>query len=219
MGTILVLMLFLTALEYTSHNNNRAMNEEVFDDMSEDIEMLPAIDTKDMIATAPSLIPSISQKVKPVDSPTKLSPKIIASALDRLTDSQGSAPSTTDNEQTDEQAVSQVAVDNDDNPLNFRIVEQLPEFPGGMVAFVQWLTQNLNYPIIAQRQNIEGKVVISFIINKDGTIVDSKIAKSAHPLLDKEAMRLIRIMPKWKPGMQNNKPCRTMFAIPINFKL
>ncbi len=219
MGTILVLMLFLTALEYTSHNNNRAMNEEVFDDMSEDIEMLPAIDTKDMIATAPSLIPSISQKVKPVDSPTKLSAKIIASALDRLTDSQGSAPSTTDNEQTDEQAVSQVAVDNDDNPLNFRIVEQLPEFPGGMVAFVQWLTQNLNYPVIAQRQNIEGKVVISFIINKDGTIVDSKIAKSAHPLLDKEAMRLIRIMPKWKPGMQNNKPCRTMFAIPINFKL
>ena len=219
MGTILVLMLFLTALEYTSHNNNRAMNEEVFDDMSEDIEMLPAIDTKDMIATAPSLIPSISQKVKPVDSPTKLSAKIIASALDRLTDSQGSAPSTTDNEQTDEQAVSQVAVDNDDNPLNFRIVEQLPEFPGGMVAFVQWLTQNLNYPVIAQRQNIEGKVVISFIINKDGTIVDSKIAKSAHPLLDKEAMRLIRIMPKWKPGIQNNKPCRTMFAIPINFKL
>lgn len=219
MGTILVLMLFLTALEYTSHNNNRAMNEEVFDDMSEDIEMLPAIDTKDMIATAPSLIPSISQKVKPVDSPTKLSPKIVADALDRLTDSQGSAPSTTDNEQTDEQAVSQVAVDNDDNPLNFRIVEQLPEFPGGMVAFVQWLTQNLNYPVIAQRQNIEGKVVISFIINKDGTIVDSKIAKSAHPLLDKEAMRLIRIMPKWKPGMQNNKPCRTMFAIPINFKL
>lgn len=219
MGTILVLMLFLTALEYTSHNNNRAMNEEVFDDMSEDIEMLPAIDTRDMIATAPSLIPSISQKVKPVDSPTKLSAKIIASALDRLTDSQGSAPSTTDNEQTDEQAVSQVAVDNDDNPLNFRIVEQLPEFPGGMVAFVQWLTQNLNYPVIAQRQNIEGKVVISFIINKDGTIVDSKIAKSAHPLLDKEAMRLIRIMPKWKPGMQNNKPCRTMFAIPINFKL
>src|SRR3712207_5782326 len=94
-----------------------------------------------------------------------------------------------------------------------------PEFPGGMVAFMQWLTQNLNYPPLAQRQRIEGKVVVSFIINKDGSIADAKIAKSANPLLDREALRIVGIMPKWKPGMQDNKPCRTMFAIPINFKL
>lgn len=98
-------------------------------------------------------------------------------------------------------------------------MEELPEFPGGIVAFMKWLTQNLNYPTPAQRQHIEGKVVVSFIINRDGTIVDAKIAKSVHPLLDREAMRIVGMMPKWKPGRQNDKPCRTMFVIPINFKL
>ena len=89
-----------------------------------------------------------------------------------------------------------VAVDNNDNPLNFRVVEQLPEFPGGMAAFVKWLTDNLHYPALAQRQNIQGRVVVTFIINRDGSTSDLKIAKSVNPM-----------------------PCRTLFAIPIEFKI
>ena len=100
-----------------------------------------------------------------------------------------------------------------------RTVEQLPEFPGGMVAFMKWLTRNLHYPVQAQQQRIEGRVVVSFIVNKDGSIASPKVVKSAAPLLDSEALRVIRMMPRWKPGILDEKPCRTMFAIPINFKI
>ena len=112
-----------------------------------------------------------------------------------------------------------VAVDEDDNPLNFRIVEQLPEYPGGMAALVQWLTRNIIYPQEARKNNIQGRVVVSFIINTDGSLSDIHLTKTAHFLLDREALRVAKLMPKWKPGIANNKPCRTLFAIPIEFKI
>ncbi len=100
-----------------------------------------------------------------------------------------------------------------------RVVEQLPEFPGGIVAFMKWLTKNLQYPPSARQQKIEGKVVVTFIVNKDGTISEPKVVTSVSPALDKEAMRLMALMPRWTPGIENGKPCRTMFVIPIVFKL
>lgn len=82
---------------------------------------------------------------------------------------------------------------------------------------MKWLTRNLRYPPLARQQKIEGKVVVSFIINTDGSIASPKVQKSANPMLDAEALRVIKMMPKWKPGIMNGKPCRTMFAIPVNF--
>ncbi|MFZ1235977.1 MAG: energy transducer TonB, partial [Prevotella sp.] len=104
-------------------------------------------------------------------------------------------------------------------PTPFRIVEQMPEFPGGATAFIQWLTHQLRYPPAAMSKKIEGTVVVSFIVNTNGSIVDLKLEKSVNSLLDQEAIRVIRMMPKWKPGLQNNKPCRTMVAVPIVFHL
>ena len=72
---------------------------------------------------------------------------------------------------------------------------------------------------LAQRQNIQGRVVVTFIINRDGSTSDLKIAKSVNPMLDREALRVARMMPNWKPGLANGKPCRTLFAIPIEFKI
>ena len=117
-----------------------------------------------------------------------------------------------------------------DNPLNFRIVEQLPEFPGGMSAFVKWITDNLKYPYSAQNQKIKGRVVITFIVNRDGTTSELKVSKSAHPILDREAMRVMRMMPRWSAAMYSSgffglaaaaatRPCRTMMAIPVEFAL
>lgn len=117
-------------------------------------------------------------------------------------------------------AIKPVAVSgNDDNPLNFTVVERLPEFPGGYSALVQWLTKNLKYPVAAQRAKRQGTVLVSFIVNKDGSITDRKVVKSASPELDREALRVLRNMPKWKPGEDRGKPCRTYFCIPIVFKL
>ena len=96
----------------------------------------------------------------------------------------------------------------------------MPKFPGGAVELMKWLTKNLRYPYDAQKNKKEGKVVVQFIVNKDGTMSDLKVVKSAqYASLDREALRVIRMMPKWTPGVQNDKPCRTMVCIPVVFKL
>ena len=110
-------------------------------------------------------------------------------------------------------------VDMDNNPLNFRVVEQLPEFPGGAVELMKWLTQNLHYPPQAQQRRVQGKVVAQFIVNKDGSISNIEIVRSVDTALDREALRVLHLMPQWKPGQQDAKPCRTQVCIPIVFKL
>jgi protein TonB len=88
-----------------------------------------------------------------------------------------------------------------------------------MSEFVQWLTKNLRYPAAAQRNKQQGTVLVAFIINKDGTTTGHKVVRSAAPELDREALRVIKTMPKWKPGEDHGQPCRTYFCIPIVFKL
>ena len=84
---------------------------------------------------------------------------------------------------------------------------------------MKWLTANLKYPVSAQRKKIQGKVMVQFIVDTSGTMTDLKIVQSLEASCDKEAMRVMRMMPKWKPGIDNGQPCRTMVCIPIVFKL
>lgn len=104
-------------------------------------------------------------------------------------------------------------------PVDYLVVEVLPEYPGGPVEFMKWLTKNLRYPAEAIRKKVQGKVVAQFIVNDDGSITELKIIKSLNAACDQEALRVLRMMPKWKPGLQNDKPCRTMVAIPIVFRM
>jgi len=99
----------------------------------------------------------------------------------------------------------------------FQVVEDMPQFPGGSVQ--KWLQKNVKYPMIAQENNIQGKVFVQFVIEKDGSVSDVKIARSVDPSLDKEAIRVIKAMPKWKPGKQRGKPVRVSYTVPINFQL
>ena len=84
---------------------------------------------------------------------------------------------------------------------------------------MKWLTKNLHYPSSAQQRKVQGKVVAQFIVNTDGSISDIEIMKSVDASLDREAVRVLRLMPNWKPGQQDAKPCRTQVCIPIVFKL
>ena len=111
------------------------------------------------------------------------------------------------------------AVDMDLNPLNFRVVEELPEFPGGATEFMKWLTKNLHYPATAQQRKVQGKVLAQFIVNTDGSISDIELLNHVDPSIDREALRVLRMMPRWKAGQQDAKPCRTQVCIPIVFKL
>lgn len=219
LGVIVVLSLFLVALEFTTKSGSTDESSDILDDISQDIEMMPVLQRQDMVAAAPAASKSsLSDRLNLVDEPVNDIAEDKAKGEENLSDAQGTADSNTATDSRT-QALSPVAVDENDNPLNFQVVERLPEFPGGMVEFMKWLTKNLKYPVLAQQQKIQGKVLVAFIINKDGTVTDQKVIKSVSPELDREALRVIRIMPKWKPGEDHGKPCRTYFSIPIIFKL
>ena len=111
------------------------------------------------------------------------------------------------------------AVDMYDEPLDFRVVEDLPQFPGGAVEFMKWLTKNLKYPAVAQQRKVQGRVVAQFIVNRDGSVSDIQVVEKLSAECDREALRVLRMMPKWQPGVMDAKPCRTKVCIPIVFKL
>ena len=101
----------------------------------------------------------------------------------------------------------------------FMIVEDQPEFPGGTAALLEYLKKNIKYPAICRENNIQGRVLVTFIVNKDGAIVEPEVVKGVNPSLDKEALRVISQMPNWKPGYQRGKPVRVKFTVPVNFQL
>lgn len=101
----------------------------------------------------------------------------------------------------------------------FEVVEQQPAFPGGMEKLMQWLSKNLKYPASAQENGTQGRVVVQFVVNKDGSIVEPKVIKSVDPALDKEAIRVVSAMPKWEPGRQRGKSVRVRFTLPVTFRL
>ena len=105
-----------------------------------------------------------------------------------------------------------------DNQL-FGVVEESAQFPGGNEACLKWLSEHIKYPSICREQGVEGRVIVSFVVNKDGSIVDVKTLRSPDENLAKEAERLVKIMPKWKPARQGNKTMRSRFQLPIQFRL
>ena len=100
----------------------------------------------------------------------------------------------------------------------FEVVEEDPEFIGGMAKLYEYLYKNVQYPEIARENGIQGKVFVKFLVWKDGTIRDVKVVKSVHKALDNEAIRLVKTMPKWAPGKQRGKPVKCYRTIPIKFK-
>lgn len=223
LGLIVGLTLLFCALEYRSGGPAGEDADDDTDEMVKDMELLPPQQRKDMIAVIKpgAAARSVTKKIKKVEQAPATE---VPSKMDQ-TDGDADkgngegqnnieGPGKDDNETT---AQAPVATDMNDNPLNFRVVEKLPEFPGGMVEFMKWITRNLRYPQAAQRQKIQGQVKVAFIIGKDGTVSELKVVKSVNPLLDAEALRVMRMMPKWKPGEDKGKPCLTYFCIPVNF--
>ncbi len=215
LGLVVVLAVFIVLLEFNTQSVDSQSNDNLLDDLSQDIEMIPMLQ-HDMIPAETAAPSTQIDKLNIVDTDVS-EEEANATIEDKLNvtidDASGMLV------ENGEDIANETTVAADDNPLDFRIVEKLPEFPGGMKEFMKWLTKNLKYPIMAQQKNIEGKVMVSFIVNKDGTVVAPKVVQSASPELDKEALRVIRNMPKWKAGIDDGKPCRTYMCIPIVFRL
>ena len=101
----------------------------------------------------------------------------------------------------------------------FDVVEQMPSFPGGNEALMKFLSENVKYPVVAQENGVQGRVVVSFVVERDGSITDVKVVRSVDPSLDKEATRVVKSMPNWIPGKQNGAAVRVKYNVPVSFRL
>ena len=111
-------------------------------------------------------------------------------------------------------------VEGEEEEVIFVVVESMPEFPGGAQAMMRYIAENIKYPVIAQENGIQGRVICQFVVEKDGKVSDIQVVRSSgEASLDKEAQRVIGSMPKWKPGKQRGKPVRVKYTLPVNFRL
>ena len=101
----------------------------------------------------------------------------------------------------------------------FDVVDEMPSFPGGQGAMMEFLSKNIKYPVVAEENGIQGRVLVKIVVKKDGTIDSPKVIKSVDPSLDKEAMRVVKTMPKWIPGKQKGEPVNVSFTVPVTFRI
>lgn len=101
----------------------------------------------------------------------------------------------------------------------FDVVEVMPSFPGGQSALFEYLSKNIKYPVVAEENGVQGRVIVTFVVERNGSITDVQVAKSVDPSLDKEAVRVIKSMPHWIPGKQNGSAVRVKFTVPVTFRL
>jgi len=110
-------------------------------------------------------------------------------------------------------------IDPVDLSQTYIMVEEMPEFPGGVIALRKWIKSNVKYPESARREKITGRVYIGFVINREGQVEDCKVLRSIDPALDREALNVIKSMPRWKPGKQKGESVKVSYTFPINFYL
>ena len=214
LGLVVALALCFVALEYPLGVVSEE-DEDLLEELAEDMELLPMAPQEDLVAVAPPQTqPKVIEQLNIVDEQTEEKVAEIEEMVQNEFSSEVS-------EQTVEDPIDAITpADVESNPVkDAASVEVLPEFPGGMTACLKWLTSNLKYPPLAQRNKIHGKVLVSFIVEKDGSVGDLKLVKGQHTYLDREAMRVMRMMPKWKPGQDQGETCRTMVCVPIVFSL
>lgn len=212
-----VTITFLVLLNIRWHNPVSSLLDDAFDDVSVDMDLMPSLQPPENVVAALHEIPPTTDKINKVDkTENELKQDELKESLTFKTSEAGDAEQMKASE-VEPIAPAITSMNGEELPL--RVVEELPEFPGGMSEFVTWLNTALQYPRVAMLKKIQGTVLISFVVEKDGTITNYKYVKKASSSLDREAMRVIRIMPKWKPGKDHGKPCRTVVAVPIVFAL
>lgn len=117
-----------------------------------------------------------------------------------------------------EEVIEQPKVE-EEQPMNIAMVEQKPQFPGGEAEMYKWLGANIVYPPAAAEEGVSGRVVVEFVVGKDGSITNVRVVRPRHPALDKEAVRVVKAMPKWIPGRNNGQPVKVTYTLPVTFKL
>lgn len=216
-GYVLALAAMFVAFEYTQREVKVVEEEKIYDFKMEE-DMIPITQQQEVVAPPPAAAPKVAEIINIVDNETELPEEEVETSEEMnqaITTVVGTgAPSAA-------VATGPVGpiVEHDDDDRIFDVVEENAQFPGGDEACFKWLSEHIKYPSICQEQGVQGRVIVSFVVNKDGSIVDVKTVRTPDPNLAKEAERVVKEMPKWKPARQGNKTVRSRFNLPVMFRL
>lgn len=211
-------VLFVVVLNIRWTSVSDALLDNILEDASIDMDLLPALQRDDQnIIAATHEEPKSTDKINKVDKVVEKTE--IESIKDQMVFTPSEAGDADKLKDSENEPIAPAITNMNGEELPLRVVEQLPEFPGGMSHFMQWLNTALRYPATAKTKKIQGTVMVSFVVEKDGRTTNHKLVKTANNMLDAEAMRVIRMMPKWKPAQDHGKNCRSVVAVPIVFAL
>ncbi len=206
-GLVVALSLVFIAFEWTSTDVGVNTGLMIDEDAVEE-EIIPITRQEEVKPPPPPPPPKVSDVLNIVENDVELDEELVIQD--------------TEVNQDTEIDFSDIKVDDDasgDDAPVFFIVEEMPEFPGGEAALTKYLATEVKYPVIAQENGIQGRVYIKFVVNTNGQVANVEIARGVDPSLDKEALRVVKAMPKWKPGKQRGKTVRVSYTVPINFVL
>lgn len=206
-GFVIALGVMFVALEWTQREVEDNSELYTAKDMSLNEEMVPITLPEKKTVPPPPAALNKAEIIEIVEDDADIEEDIMASTEDNV-----------EWVDLDEYDVVEVEPEPEEEEI-FMVVEDQPEFPGGTAALLDYLRKNIKYPAICRENNIQGRVLVTFIVNKDGAIVEPEVVKSVHPQLDREALRVISTMPNWKPGSQRGKPVRVKYTVPVNFRL
>ena len=207
LGAIMVLAVLFVGFEWSERDKkvvtDTGLQEVVFEE-----EIIPITEQEQPKQAPP---PPEAPKAEEVLNIIENDSKVEESTVQASDDTQAAVevkytPVEVEEEEVDEQQI-------------FQVVEENPEFPGGMKECMKFLSNNIKYPQISQENGVQGRVIVQFVVNADGTIVDPVVVRGVDPYLDKEALRVIKLMPKWKPGKQRGKAVRVRYTQPVLFRL
>ncbi len=213
LGLLLALATVFVALEYTITPDDPLDDPDLLDQLAMDPELSSLLRPENELVLAPKAEPKPTTKLVVAEEETEPEPQQEEQAMETDVNSDMEA-------QEEEEEELLPPPPDDEEAVSFRVVEDLPQFPGGPVEMMKWFTRNLHYPKQLEERKMQGKVVAEFIVNKDGSITNVDIAVSSkNTIFDREVLRVLRMMPRWTAGMQNGQPCRTKVCIPVEFRL
>lgn len=206
-GYIFILALIFVAFEWTKRDKVETGEIIEVAMINFEEEIIPITLQEKPVAPVPVEAKAVAEIIKIVEDDAQIEETIIASTEDT-----GEVVEITN--------IENVVVEEPEKEEEiFQVVEAMPEFPGGMAELMKYLQKSIKYPSISQENGVQGRVIVQFVVNKDGSIVDPVVIRSVDPYLDKEALRVVKAMPKWKPGEQRGKTVRVKFTLPVQFRL
>lgn len=214
LGCVIALTLLFVALEWSTQSPERGQGPIAYTPVSSD-NFIPILEIED----TPEYAVKVYQKPKYnlLENPFKVVSKrdIQGMKIDPL-----ELPKRVEKQNVIEN-IEDDSTEKEEIPTNeiFAIVEKMPEYPGGMAEMMKYLSQNIKYPIHAREVGIQGRVIVVFVVNKDGSITEPEVVKGVEKSLNQEAIRVITSMPKWEPGTQRGKPVRVRYTLPVVFRL